>query len=124
MTSDCFTTCGNESTCVEMMMPFGTNDTIEQVCQSGNKLTIDTNEKPRKAESCDSFIWQQCNLISYVHTFKSYFSYFIQEKMHSNTTSGFLNRFKRILMDNKNKYQGNESDSEVTNQCPQLSLNV
>lgn len=47
-----------------------------------------------------------------------------KQKMHSNTTSGFLNRFKRILMDNKNKYQGNESDSEVTNQCPQLSLNV
>lgn len=42
-------------------MPFGTNDSIDQVCQSGNKLTIDTNEEPRKAEGCDSFIWQECN---------------------------------------------------------------
>ena len=54
MTSDCFTTHRNESTCAEMMMPFGANDTVEQVCQGGNKLTIDTNEEPRKAESCNS----------------------------------------------------------------------
>ena len=96
MTSDCFTTHGNENTCAEMMMPFGTDDTIEQLCQSENKLTIDTNEEPRKAESCNSFWnvalpWITCllgkksHLISRVHTFKSYFSYFIQEKTHVQT---------------------------------------
>ena len=42
--------------------------------------------------------------------------------MNSNTTSGFL--LKRILMDNKNKYERIESNSEATSQSPQLSLNV
>jgi len=53
MTADCFTTQGNESTCAEMMMPFGVNDTTELVCQSGKKLTINPNEEPRKVESCN-----------------------------------------------------------------------
>lgn len=48
MTSDCFTTHGNESTCAKMMMPFGANNTIEQVCQIGNKLTTDSNKESRK----------------------------------------------------------------------------
>lgn len=55
MTSDSFTRHRKDSTCAEMMMPFGANDTIEQICQSGNKLTIDTNEDPMKAQSCNSF---------------------------------------------------------------------
>lgn len=55
MTSDCFSTHGNENTCNDMMMLFGNNDTVEQVSQSGNKLTIDTNREPEEAESRNLF---------------------------------------------------------------------